>query len=111
MTSPETLYTKITINELSFPLVTHTAYLKTRFGSYGLLKSGYDAEQILDRLDIQVIDQVSRPQEARTCWGLNTVSVVNILSFLMPTQTHVFYNRSNGYGHLSTANVRSLVGR
>jgi hypothetical protein len=108
MTSPETLYTKITINELSFPLVTHTAYFKTRFGSYGLLKSGYDAEQILD---IQVIDQVLRPHEARTCWGLNTVFVVNILSFPMPTQTHVFYNRSNGYGHLNTANVRSLVRR
>jgi hypothetical protein len=25
----------------------------------------------------------------------------------MPTHTHIFGNRSNSYGHLSTANVRS----
>jgi hypothetical protein len=44
MISPETLYTKNAVNELSFLLVTHTAYFDTRFGSYGILKSGYDAE-------------------------------------------------------------------
>jgi hypothetical protein len=44
MTSPETLYTKNAINELSFQLVTHTAYFDIRFGSYGILNSGYDAE-------------------------------------------------------------------
>jgi hypothetical protein len=40
----ETLHTKIAINELSFLLVTHTAYFETRFGRHGLLKSGYGAE-------------------------------------------------------------------
>jgi hypothetical protein len=44
MTSPETLYTKNTVNELSFPLVTHTAYFDTWFGCYGFLKLGYGAE-------------------------------------------------------------------
>jgi hypothetical protein len=38
------LYTKNAINELRF--------VYTRFGHYGLLMSGYSAEQILDRLDI-----------------------------------------------------------
>jgi hypothetical protein len=40
MTSRETLYTKNADNEHSFPLVTHMAYFDTRFGRYGLLKSG-----------------------------------------------------------------------
>jgi hypothetical protein len=46
-----------------------------------------------------------------TCYGQNKKSGGNKLSFPMPTQTHVFDNRSNGYGHLSTAHVRSSVGR
>jgi hypothetical protein len=58
MTSPETLNTKFSINELSFPLVTHTAYSDARFDSYEILKSGQGAEHILDRLDIPAIDQV-----------------------------------------------------
>jgi hypothetical protein len=61
MTSLETLNTKVAINELSFPLVTHMVYFDTRFGSYRLLKSGYGAELILDRL---VIDHVLREEEA-----------------------------------------------
>jgi hypothetical protein len=69
MTSPKTLYTKNTINELSFSPVTHTSYFDTRFGRYGFLKSGYGADQILDRLIIQVIDQVLGPQEARRLPG------------------------------------------
>jgi hypothetical protein len=44
MTSPETLYTKNSINEHRFPLVTHMAYFDTRFHRYGFLKSGYGAE-------------------------------------------------------------------
>jgi hypothetical protein len=35
-------------------LVTHTAYFNTRFGRYDLLKSGYGAELILDRLHIKM---------------------------------------------------------
>jgi hypothetical protein len=31
MTFPETLHTKIAVNELSFPLVTHMVYSDTRF--------------------------------------------------------------------------------
>jgi hypothetical protein len=58
MTSLEKFNTKNAINELRFPLVTHTAHSDARFGSYGVLKSGQGAEQILDRLDRRIIDQV-----------------------------------------------------
>jgi hypothetical protein len=44
MTSPETLNTKFSINELSFLLVTHTAYSAAQFDSDGILKSGQGAE-------------------------------------------------------------------
>jgi hypothetical protein len=50
MTFPEILNTKISVSELSFPLVTHMAYSDERFDSYGILKSGRDAENFLDRL-------------------------------------------------------------
>jgi hypothetical protein len=43
MTYPETLNTKVAINELSFPLVTHMAYFDTRFGRYVLLKTEHGA--------------------------------------------------------------------
>jgi hypothetical protein len=54
-------------NELSFPLVTHTAYFDTWFGRYGLLKSGYGADQVLDRLRIQVIGQVLGHKKCNSC--------------------------------------------
>jgi hypothetical protein len=38
-------------------------------------------------------------------------SVGNLLSFLMPTRTHVSSNDINGYGHLNMAYVRSSAGR
>jgi hypothetical protein len=60
---------KNAINELIFLVVTHTAYFDTRFGSYGFFKSGYGAEQILDRLIILVIHQILGPQEARNLPG------------------------------------------
>jgi hypothetical protein len=44
ITSPETLNTKITVNKLSFPLVTHMALSEEWFGSYGLLKTEHGAE-------------------------------------------------------------------
>jgi hypothetical protein len=40
MACPETLNTKDTVNELSFPLVTDTTYSDARFDSYGILKLG-----------------------------------------------------------------------
>jgi hypothetical protein len=46
MTSPETLNTKFAINELSFPLVTHTVNSDARFDSYGVLNIGQGAELI-----------------------------------------------------------------
>jgi hypothetical protein len=51
MTFPKTLNMKNAINELIFPLVTHMAHSDAQFDSYGVLKSGQAAEQILDRLD------------------------------------------------------------
>jgi hypothetical protein len=54
-----------------------------------------------------VFDQVFGPQRGRILLGLNTKSGGNQLSFLTPTQAHVFAKRSNGYGRLSTAHVQS----
>jgi hypothetical protein len=63
MTSPETLNTKVTVNELSFLLVTHTAFSDAPFDSYGILISGQGAEHFLDRLDIPMNDQVLRAKD------------------------------------------------
>jgi hypothetical protein len=38
MTSPETLYTKVAVNELVFLLVMHTTYSDARFDSYGIFE-------------------------------------------------------------------------
>jgi hypothetical protein len=40
------LNTKVAINELSFPLVTHTAYSDARFDTYEILKSGRGVEKL-----------------------------------------------------------------
>jgi hypothetical protein len=64
MTSPEILNMKFPVNELSFPLVTHMVDSDARFDSYGNLKSGQGAGQILDRLDIQSNDHVLRVSDA-----------------------------------------------
>jgi hypothetical protein len=112
MTSLGTLNTKFAINELSFSLVTHMVYSDPRFDSYGLLQSGYGAEYFLDRLSIQVNDQVLSHKKHESCWGLNTDYVDNMLSFPTPTHTHIFSNHSNGYGHLKTApyGVQQIAG-
>jgi hypothetical protein len=49
MTFPETLNTKVAINELSFLLVTHTVYSYARFDRYDILKSARGGENFLDR--------------------------------------------------------------
>jgi hypothetical protein len=64
MTSPETLNAKLAVNKLIFPLVTHTVYSDAQFQSYGILKSGYGAENFLDRLDRPANDQVLRAEDA-----------------------------------------------
>jgi hypothetical protein len=64
MTFPETLNITVADNELSFPLVTHTAYSNARFDSYGILKSGQGAENFLDRLGRPANDQVLRAEDA-----------------------------------------------
>jgi hypothetical protein len=81
LTSPEALYIKNVANELSFPLVTHTTCFNTRFGHYGFLKSGYGARQILDRLGIQMIDQVFGPQEEWNLMGFEYVLKVTCSAF------------------------------
>jgi hypothetical protein len=58
MTSPETLNTKLAVNELIFRPVTHMAHFDARFDIYGVSKSGQGAEQILDRLDRRKNNQV-----------------------------------------------------
>jgi hypothetical protein len=66
---PRNFVYKKAIKELSFSLVTHIAYFNTRFGRYRFLNSAYSADQILDRLDIQVLGQVLKSQEARNLPG------------------------------------------
>jgi hypothetical protein len=61
MTLPETLYTNNVANELIFLLVTHTTSFDIQINRYECLKSGFAAEQILDRLTIQVFDQIFGP--------------------------------------------------
>jgi hypothetical protein len=63
MTSPETLNTKVDVNKLSFPLVTHTTYSDARFDSYKILKSVQGAKNFLDRLDILTNDQVLKAED------------------------------------------------
>jgi hypothetical protein len=46
MAFPETLNTKVAVNELSFPLVTHMPYSDARFDSYEILNSAWDAEKL-----------------------------------------------------------------
>jgi hypothetical protein len=75
------------------------------------LKLGYGADQVLDRLDIQVIGQVLGPQEAQFFLGFQNNFEANMVSFPMPTHTHFYSNHSNGYVHLNTANVWSSVDR
>jgi hypothetical protein len=63
MTSPETLYTKNAVNEHNILLVTHTTYFDIQFGFYEFLKSGFNTDQVLDKLVIQVLGQVFGPQD------------------------------------------------
>jgi hypothetical protein len=65
MTSPEILNTKASVNELSFPLVTHTVYSDAWFDSYGILKLVPSTENFLDRLDRPTNDQVLRAEDLR----------------------------------------------
>jgi hypothetical protein len=65
MTSLETLNTKVSVNELIFPLVTHMVYSNARFESYEILISGQGVEDSLDRLDRPANDQVLRVEDAR----------------------------------------------
>jgi sorbitol-specific phosphotransferase system component IIA len=110
MTSPETSYTKNVTNELSFLLVAHTTCFDIRFHCYVILKSGSISGQILDRLGHKCLIRFLGHNEGEICWSLNTKTVCNQLSFLTPTQIHIFYNRSNSYGCLSTTHMRGLVG-
>jgi hypothetical protein len=65
MTSPETLNTKVGVNELAFPLVTHMVYSDARFGICGILKSGRGAENFLYRLDRPANNQVLGAEDMR----------------------------------------------
>jgi hypothetical protein len=67
MTSTESLITKLSVNELSFLLVTHMVDSDARFDRYRLLKSGQGAEHFLDRLVKQANGQVSGHKMRETC--------------------------------------------
>jgi hypothetical protein len=111
MTSLETSYMKNVPNERRFVLVTHMASFDIWFGCYGILKSASISGQILDGLGHECLIRFLGHKEGETCWGLNTETGGSQLSFPSPTQTHVFDNRNNSYGHLSIAHMRSSTGR
>jgi hypothetical protein len=56
------LYMKNVVNELSFLPVTHTTCFDIQFHHYEFLKSGFNTDQVLDRLVIQVLGLVFGPQ-------------------------------------------------
>jgi hypothetical protein len=91
------------VNELSFLLITHTTYFDARFDSYGILKSGWDAENFLDRLGRPANDQVLGQKMHESWQGLCINSVDHWLSFSTPTHTNIFGNHSSGYIHFNTA--------
>jgi hypothetical protein len=64
MTFPETLNTKVVVNELSSTLVTHKVYSDAQFDRYEILSSGRGAENFLDRRDKPVNNQVLRAEDA-----------------------------------------------
>jgi hypothetical protein len=70
MTFPETLNTKVLVNEVRFPLATHTAYSDAQFDSYGILNLGRGAENFLDRLCRPANNQVLRVEDARNLTGV-----------------------------------------
>jgi hypothetical protein len=47
----ETSHMKNVVNELSFPLVTHTTHFNIRFGCYDILKSCFSSGYTMDILD------------------------------------------------------------
>jgi hypothetical protein len=106
MTSPETLNTKVAANELSFPLVTHMAYSDARFDSYGISKSGWGAENFLDRLSRPENDQILGAEMHKFWWGLFINSIGHWLSFPTPTHTHIFGNHNSGYSCFNTTTCR-----
>jgi hypothetical protein len=109
MTSPKILYTKSADNEHKFLQVTHTAYFDTHVGRYGILKSGYSAELIPDKMDRCVNFSGLRPRKRESCRGLIMDLPSSLLSFSTPTQSHDSGNHSNDYVHSKTILVRSSV--
>jgi hypothetical protein len=75
MTFPKTLNTKVAVNELIFPMVTHTVYSEARCDSYKILKSGHGAENFLNRQDRPANDQVLGQKMHESWQGLFTNSV------------------------------------
>jgi hypothetical protein len=103
LTSPETLYMKDVVNEFSFLLVTHMTCFDIWFDCYGFLKSGFSAGQILNRLGYRFLVRFLGHKMAEACWGPNTRSEDHLLTFSIPTHTHVSDAHSHGYGHFDTA--------
>jgi hypothetical protein len=51
ITSSETSHMKNVVNELSFPLGTHTTHFNVWFDRYGILKSCFSSGHVMDRLN------------------------------------------------------------
>jgi hypothetical protein len=104
---PETLYTKNAINELSFTLVTHTAYSDRRFRRYGFLNSGYGAELFWTAWTLERNPSFRGPKMSGSGRGLIMISAAYLPSSSTPTRTHDLGNQRNGYGRSRIALARS----
>ncbi len=109
MTSLETSHTRNVANDLSFPLVTHTASSNTRFDSYEFSKQTVvlnGSGQIGNWSKTSGLGyKMDEDQQ-----GLIMNFAVNFLSFSTPTQPHGFDNHSNGYGHSRIMLMQSVSG-
>jgi hypothetical protein len=65
MSSPESVYEKCRQRTQLSAGYSHMTCFNVRYGHYGFLKSGFSAEQILDRLGIQVPGQVFGPPDVQ----------------------------------------------
>jgi hypothetical protein len=85
----------------SYGLFRHTVWLVWRFKVLLQIWTGYG------QIGLQVFVHVIGPQNVWDLLGSEYNFWRKLGQLSMTTQTHVFVNRSNGYGRLNTAHVRS----
>jgi hypothetical protein len=113
MTTPEMCIHKMSVHELSFLLVTHSTCFDIRFGCYEFWIQVSTLIRFWTDWWYRCLVRFLGHKMIETCCGQNTWSEDHLLSFPMPTQTHISDMHSHGYGHFGTATcgVRDLLKR